>query len=214
MLKKLVIQLAVKLDNPIKKKSGKIATFSYLEEMYTTSEEHARKYAKKCNADYYVITDPNDWIPGTGAHVAFQKFKVYDFLNYDRILYIDSDYIIKDTAPNIFDIVDNFAAIVDPGKTEHLAKNIGIPATRYFNSGFLHFTKEILEKSKDEILKINLRNKWQLKDQAVWNKVMYDLNIDFIKLDSDSWNPSTKTFGLYGDHYSGTNKNKWGSVKY
>jgi len=214
MLKKLVIQLAVKLDAPITKKSDKLETFSYIEDMYATSEKNARAYAAKCNADYYVITNPADWKPGEGQHVAFQKFKVYDFLQYDRILYVDSDYIIKESAPNIFEIVNGFAAVVDPGNTVKLAKGIGIPTSSYFNSGFLHFTKDVLEKSKDEILKTNLTGKWKLKDQAVWNKVMYNLNIDFIKLNADEWNPVTKTFGLYGDHYSGLHKVKWGLVKY
>ena len=80
------------------------------------------------------------------------------------------------------EIVEDFAAVVDAGNTIKLADDIGIPVSRYFNSGFLHFTKDVLEKSKKEILKTDLKSKWKLKDQAVWNKVMYNLNIDFIKL--------------------------------
>jgi hypothetical protein len=50
MLKKLIIQLAVKLDTPGTTKSDKLETFSYIEDMYATSEKNARAYAAKCNA--------------------------------------------------------------------------------------------------------------------------------------------------------------------
>lgn len=213
-LKKLVIQLAVKLEQPLKKKNGKISTFSYVEEMYRVSEKKAKEYAKKCEADYYIIKNPDDWMPGKGHHIAFQKFKVYDFLNYDRILYIDADYIIKDSAPNIFELYNDFAAVVDPGNDGSLSDGIGISKDRYFNSGFLYFTKETLFNTKEKILNCDLSAKWKLKDQAVWNKIMYESNIDFIKLSPEDWNPILTPFGKYGDHYTGISKSRWGEVEY
>lgn len=212
-MKKLILQLAVKPEQQ-EVTDKKVTTFSYLEDMYETSERMARKYAHRCGADYYVITDANDWKPGIGKHVAYQKFKVYDFVEYDRILYIDSDYIIKENAPNAFEIFNEFSAVVDPGKTEKMALGINIPKERYFNSGFLFFTKEVLDRTKDIILTYDLSAKWKLRDQAVWNKAMYESNIDYVKLKSEEWNPVTTTFGLYGDHYSGIHKNKWGRVSY
>jgi lipopolysaccharide biosynthesis glycosyltransferase len=182
--------------------------------MYQCSERKARQYAERCNADYYVVKDPSDWKPGTGKHVAYQKFKLYDFSNYDKILYIDADYIIKDNAPNIFDLYDNFAAVVDPGDTKKLSQKINIPQNRYFNSGFLFFTKDVLDKTRPLILSANLDTKWSLKDQCLWNKIMYDAGIDYVKLNPLEWNPVDTTFGTYGDHYSGENKNKWGQVIY
>jgi lipopolysaccharide biosynthesis glycosyltransferase len=214
MSKNLVLQLAVKLDQSETTKSNKITTFSYVDDMYKVSEEKARKYAQKFSADYYVVTHKNDWSPGIGRHISYQKFKVYDFLEYDKILYVDSDYIIKDAAPNLFELYNDFAAVVDPGETEKLAAGIGIPKERYFNSGFVLFTKDVLIKTKNNILKCDLSAKWKLMDQAVWNKIMYEAGIDFIKLDADHWNPVTKTFGLYGDHYSGINKSLWDSNRY
>lgn len=213
-MKKLVFQLAVEPEVSLENNS-KITTFSYDKDMYNTSERMARLYAKKCGADYYVVKNKNDWAPGIDRHVAFQKFKIYDFDDYDRILYIDSDYIIKENAPNIFDMYNSFAAAPDPGgSVPQLASKLGIPADRYFNSGFLYFTKEVLIKTKEKILECDLTKKWKLRDQAVWNKIMYECDINFVRLDPSVWNPVTQTFGEYGDHYSGIHKNKWGRVTY
>jgi alpha-N-acetylglucosamine transferase len=192
------------------------STFSYLQDLYEYSEKQGRLYAQRCNADYYLITDPNDWKPAAGKHLAYQKLKVYDFAEYDQICYFDSDYIIKNNAPNIFDLLGNkFAAVADPGDCIALAKRIDIPREKYINTGFMYFTKEVLEQSRDAILNNYIRyEKWKFKDQCLWSKAFYDLKIDFLSLDANDWNPSHCVFGKYADHYSGANKNKWDRNNY
>ena len=193
----------------------KLKAYTYIEEMYHISEKNARDYAKKCNADYIKIDDPHAWIYASGKHVTYQKLKVYDFVEYQRCLYLDSDYIIKNNAPNLFEICgDNFCAVTDPGSiVEKLASNLGIPRERYFNAGFMYLTKEVLDKTRN-FLPEYLEKEYEFQGQGILNRLFYDKGIDFNRLDSYEWNPVKKTFGLYADHYSGFKKKKWGEVKY
>jgi len=211
MKKNLVYQLNIPNDR--KKKVAK--TFGYIKEMYETSQRMAKKYADRCNADYYVIEKSDDWVPASGKHVAYQKLKVYDFSQYDRIVYFDSDYIIKDNAPNIFDLLgDKFSAVTDPGDADALAERLGIPRDRYINTGFMYFTREILDKTRAVVLSEYISKDWEFMDQGLWSRLFYDLNIRYNNLNSHDWNPSDTTFGNYCDHYSGRNKNLWGTVNY
>ena len=62
-------------------------------------------YAKKINADFLSINEKN--ISQTTPH--WEKFQIYDLLKkYDRILYVDTDIIIRADAPNLFDEVPYF----------------------------------------------------------------------------------------------------------
>lgn len=205
-MKKLVYQLDIPNGSP-----NSTGVFQYHKEMYEESHAQAKKYADRCGADYYLITDPNDWKPGIGKHVAYQKLKVYDFAEYDRIVYFDSDYIIKDNAPNLFDMLQNkFSAVTDVGfKAYKHAKRINIPAERYFNSGFVYFTKEVIDKSREAILNHYINFDYRLKDQCLWSKAFYELNLPYNPLNSNEWNPADVGFGVYCDHYSGNNKNKY-----
>jgi lipopolysaccharide biosynthesis glycosyltransferase len=190
-------------------------TFGYIKDMYETSQRMAQEYANRCGADYYVITDPNDWKPAIGKHVAYQKLKVYDFLEYDRIVYFDSDYIIKDSAPNIFELLGNkFSAVTDPGNADAFANRLGVSRDRYINTGFMYFTKDVLEKTRNIVLTEYIDKEWELMDQGLWSRIFCDLGIEYNNLPSAEWNPADITFGIYSDHYSGKAKNLWGTVKY
>lgn len=205
-MKKLVYQLAVPNAN-----SGAKGVFQYIKEMYDESHDQAKKYAARCNADYYLITDPNDWKPAEGKHIAYQKLKVYDFIDYDQIVYFDSDYIIKDNAPNLFEMLGNtFSAVTDvgPGAYKH-AKRIKIPADRYINSGFMYFTKEVLDKSRKSIIDHYIKFDYKLWDQCLWSKAFYELGLPYNPLKSIEWNPADVGFGIYCDHFSGDNKLKY-----
>jgi lipopolysaccharide biosynthesis glycosyltransferase len=210
-MKKLILQ--VNIPNP--NTSEKLTAFSFISDMYEISERNARRYAKKYQADYYKVSTIDDFKPSIGKHLTYQKLKIYDFKEYDRIIYFDSDYIIKDNAPDLFELCsNNFSACIDPGKAvPKLAEEIGIPVDRYFNSGFMYLTKDILDKSREKINEYLLKD-WSYHDQGLLNKIFFDLNIDFKKLPSNDWNPVSRTFGTYADHYAGAKKRNWGTVKY
>jgi len=211
MIRKLILQVNV----PYFSKNKKLRAYTYIEDMYNLSEKQARKYAAKCNADYYKVVDPDDWKPAAGKHVTYQKMKVYDLTDYDLIVYLDSDYIIKDNAPNLFELCgNNFSAVTDPGSiVNKLANKLGVPRERYFNAGFFYITKPILDLSRSTALEY-IKKDWDYEDQGLWNRMFYDLGIEYHPLKAEEWNPTEETFGLYADHYAGSFKSRWDSNRY
>jgi hypothetical protein len=61
-----------------------------------------KAYANKLGVDFVLVdTEPS---PSISPHWA--KFKLYDLLNkYDRIIYFDTDLVVRDDCPNLFEIV-------------------------------------------------------------------------------------------------------------
>jgi len=58
-----------------------------------------KAYAEKCGADFLVLSDNT-----TGHHAGFMKFqlgKLFD--TYDRVLYVDTDILIRDDSPSLFE---------------------------------------------------------------------------------------------------------------
>jgi len=66
------------------------------------------EYAKQCGADFFILDQPpeQDVIEG-GKHLPhYRIMKLYDILaDYERVLSIDSDILINNGCPNIFDVV-------------------------------------------------------------------------------------------------------------
>lgn len=63
---------------------------------------YMQKYAQKIGADFIVIDKQK--ISQTTPH--WEKFQLLDYLEkYDRILFLDTDVLVKKNCPNIFDIV-------------------------------------------------------------------------------------------------------------
>jgi lipopolysaccharide biosynthesis glycosyltransferase len=211
-MKKIIFQINV----PDQIRTDKITAYTYMPEMYKVSELCAKKYAQKYDAEYYMVNTLDDFKPAEGKHLDYQKLKAYDFKEYDRIIYFDSDYIIKDNAPNLFEICgNNFAAVLDQNRRmAEIAKEIDIPADRYFNAGFMYLTKDVLDRTRDILLSYYIKKEYPWQGQGLLNKMLYDQGIDFIKLNSKEWNRVKGTFGLYADHYAGTKKKRWGEVIY
>src|SRR6266446_5134916 len=61
-----------------------------------------RAYAERIGADFHCIEKQE--ISQTTVH--WEKFQIYDLLeNYDRILYMDTDVIVRDDTPDLFEVV-------------------------------------------------------------------------------------------------------------
>jgi len=61
-----------------------------------------KKYAEKVNADFIVLD--KQMISRTSPQ--WEKFRIFDLLNkYQRIIYLDSDLIIREDCPNLFKLV-------------------------------------------------------------------------------------------------------------
>ena len=211
-MKKLIFQINVphySKNNPDKMQ------YSYDGDMYIVSNRCAQEYAHRCGADYYLLTDPCDYKAAAGKHLDYQKCKIYDFDKYDAIIYMDSDYIIKPVAPDLFELCENkFSAVLDQGKSVvDRAKELDLPTNRYFNAGMMHIPKWVIEKTKDQVVNY-LEFEYVLQGQGLLNKLFYDNAIEINELNYMDWNPVKRTFGKYADHYSGKKKDRWGTVQY
>jgi lipopolysaccharide biosynthesis glycosyltransferase len=212
MTKKIIYQINIPNALEIKKP----AAYKYISEMYEISERNARCYAERCQADYYKVCEIGDWKPGKNKHIDYQKLKMIDFEDYDQIVYFDSDYIIKQNAPNIFEMCgNNFSACVDSSPISHnLATELSMPIDRYFNAGFMYLTKEVVSKIKPFAVDYIDLQDWSYHGQGMLNKLMFDLGIQFNSLSPAEWNPVGQCFGKYADHYAGHLKRNWGTISY
>lgn len=73
-----------------------------------------KEYAEKIDADFLNITEHND----DYITQKWNKFYIYELLNkYKRVLYLDSDLIIREDCPNLFDVVpENKLGMFNEGK--------------------------------------------------------------------------------------------------
>ena len=61
-----------------------------------------KAYADNIGADFIVINERSI----SGEYIHFEKFQIYDLLvKYERIIFIDTDVIVRDDTPNLFNIV-------------------------------------------------------------------------------------------------------------
>lgn len=123
---------------------------------YEYSVKSWKAYADKYECELFVldqaIVDPSYMTPH------WTKMYILDILDgnnidYDQVLYVDSDTIVTPDAPNLFDISDNkFCAVPNFGDVDWMLRsieayslelfdNFQFPYYKYFNSGVLLFNK-------------------------------------------------------------------------
>jgi hypothetical protein len=122
-----------------------------------------KNYADRINSDFIPITESN--ISHSTPH--WEKFIIYDLLNkYERIIYFDTDLIIRDDCPNLFEEVNHmdFGAFNEapftPGRQSALAQacqEYGIRIDKwkgtYWNTGVMVISrphKEAFKKPEKE----------------------------------------------------------------
>lgn len=209
------MRLVYQINVPNYNQQTKPSSYTYNADMYQISERNARRYAEKCQADYYLITKATDYQLAAGKHLDFQKLKAYEFDKYDQIIYMDCDLIIKNNAPDLFELCqDNFSVCSDNGKgIKELSDELGIPEDYYFNAGLMYLTRDVLDQTRPK-LEEYLKEDYTLDGQGLLNKLFYDSAIYPNRLDPNDWNPVRSTFGRYVDHYTGNKKKRWGEVDY
>ena len=69
------------------------------EKLARTSHETLSAYAQKCGADFVIEREPTTKSP------CYSKFGLVRRLleDYDRVLYVDTDVLVRFDAPNLFD---------------------------------------------------------------------------------------------------------------
>ncbi len=124
-----------------------IAMGLYHTEMGAVTHPLLASYAKKIGADFKVITEQK--ISKTTPH--WEKFQIAElFDTYDRILFFDTDIIVRGDCPNLFDVVppERLGAFNEAqcgGRTrdviDGLARAYGIEPPRwtgaYYNTGVM-----------------------------------------------------------------------------
>lgn len=79
-----------------------IAVGDAYEQMGQYTHPTLKAYADRIGADFLVIGESDCSTPH------WEKFQIFDLLNqYERIIYLDTDIIVRDDCPNLFDIVPN-----------------------------------------------------------------------------------------------------------
>ena len=123
-----------------------------------------KKYANRVGGEFLCIN--KERISETTPH--WEKFQIYNLLEkYDRILYLDTDIIVRDDCPNLFDFVPedmlgmfNEAQFTVRSKEMmiDICKEYGVQLPgwdgRYFNSGVMVISKmhrELFRKPEKEI---------------------------------------------------------------
>jgi hypothetical protein len=104
-----------------------ITTGDIFNKIKELTHQTIEKYAKKIGADFIIInetkfTDPN-----------WEKAEVYNYLNkYQRILLLDSDLIIREDCPNLFDIVpEDKLGVFNEKKYFQNSEKIKLEAQKY-----------------------------------------------------------------------------------
>lgn len=183
-------------------------------------------YAKRVNSDYILIDHPHMNLKDVG----FEKYYLGEIINeYDRILYLDIDIIVKPNCPNMFEVfseIDNFYAFIEDQyffvnpvvdrqesiqKSQEILGNIGWNFG-YFNSGVMLFGKKhanLFDIPKKYVT--DMREQTQLnydcKRLGIW---VNDIGLRYNKM--DFINPLDR-FDAHMIHYAGRGfTDKWNDL--
>jgi len=173
------------------------------------------KYADKIGADFKVISSRK--FPQTSI-VCYEKLQIRNLLDeYDRIIYLDTDIVVKDNCPNLFDIVPYgwFGAFsegtwLDRSHAMYIGSiQFGFSADklrelnkRYFNAGVMvadqtHRTVFIAPREFHN----NFEDQTWMNIQVFHNTIKFvDIGPHFNRMPSIEWEGRHESFIL---HYAG-----------
>jgi lipopolysaccharide biosynthesis glycosyltransferase len=154
-----------------------------------------KAYASKIRADCIVI----DKQKLSTIYPHYEKYQIHDLLKvYDRILYLDSDVIVKPDCPDLFELVpENKFGILDEADNNkiyvkfyesilNLSKKYNISLSNwdqkiYYNTGVMVISKIhdwlFLNKPKEEIIDM-----WYAYEQSYLNMMIISKNVEIYKL--------------------------------
>jgi lipopolysaccharide biosynthesis glycosyltransferase len=179
-----------------------------------------KNYAERIGADFIVLNDCK-----TTPH--WEKFAIYNILNsYDRVIYLDTDLIVREDCPDLFEIVPynqlgafNEAKFVQREYSLiETAKAYGIDPSKivwngkYYNTGVLVISKchrRYFKKPEIEFsnfyeqgylnLKISLEESYRTKEDS---SLMFDLSYHFNRMTCLDFSGEIR-YASYIIHYAG-----------
>jgi len=180
-----------------------------------------KAYADKIGADFKIISKQT--ISKTTAH--FEKFQIFDLLNqYDRILYLDTDIIIRDDCPNLFNIVPSHKlGMFEEGSWTDRSKELMIDICkqyektlpdwngRYYNSGVMVISKQhkyLFKKPEKEVFSF-FEQSYLNMVMALEKIQMYELPYQFNRMTCMDRFTGEERFASYMIHYAGYPNLNW-----
>lgn len=233
MMRRLLLQVNIPIIDPNKEPNSTVhiskvgnKSFRYREDLYKLSEQQARKYAINCGADYIQITDCS-FLPN--KHPIYQRLKMFEMDEYEQILYLDSDAIVLDRAPSIFDLYGNFPISAIPDipleydKSKYYRKVrqqvnsvLGAPEDyRSFTSGIFLVNREFLNDAKH--IYSQYLNTFEFKgahDQGLLNKCVLDIGKGYNMLPPDWGALNLRRTAKYIIHIWGFHKDGFNLERY
>lgn len=187
-----------------------------------------KKYAEKYMLDFEIITNK------VQEHPAYNKLQLLNYIDkYSRILFLDADVIIRNDAPNIFEVVpenhlgifnEEYLKICNCGQeTIDEYNKLNLTQSKYngnyYNTGVMIFDKNIALKIFDQNYKTT--NEF-FADQGyinymiqLYNVPCYDIGYKFNGLNHGNLIGDEKYYNSYFIHMNGngTFKNKYEFLK-
>ena len=180
-----------------------------------------KAYAKKIGADFKCI----DKIETAKTTPHWEKFQIFDLLNkYERIIYIDTDIIVREDCPNLFEIVaENRLGMFNEAKFTDRSKelmidicksyNVKLPEWngKYFNSGVIILSRQhkyLFKKPEKEVFNFyeqSYINMIITKD----NVVMHELDYKFNRMTCMDKFTGEDRHASYLIHYAGYPSLEW-----
>ena len=119
----------------------------------------------------------------------WHKLLVFDLLDnsgieYDKIMFVDSDTIPNPNSPNFFELTDNFGAVANIGSFDWICRSIEnysatlfdnfmFPYWQYINSGVMIFNK-----SHKDLFKKILDFYWVNREKIIWMQNNFGVGTD------------------------------------
>ena len=174
--------------------------FHYVEDLYKLSSKRALTYAEFTEAEYFCLKS-DEWL-GKEYSPAYHKLYIYELFKegYDKIFYLDSDSIIREDCPNIFEY-DVVSAMQDKSNTPSGLQKQQRDKERfnlredynYFCSGTMLFDRKFYENTKD-YWREELEKPQPQHDQSLFNILCnnYYGNYNILSNDWGHWSKKGK----------------------
>lgn len=181
-----------------------------------------KRYAEKCEADFIVL-DGEPKIRTTAGKTYYRILEFIElFKQYDRLLSIDSDVLVTNFAPNIFNVVPktHIGTIYEDKGSRKKNRRMNIKIiqrqweeigweTGYINTGFFLLSREhedVLNSYKGEYWM-----DWSADDLHIgfmikkYDHLVYELGFEWnhMTMFSEDWNNNANRFSSYIIHYAG-----------
>lgn len=179
-----------------------IANGEYFEQMGRLTHPTMQAYADKIGADFIVWTDVSQY-----KFPEYKKMEIGNLLNtYDRVLYVDTDVIIRGDAPNIFEVVpEDRLGILEEGQwfdrcltTTQFMTHIGYDARlwdgKYYNAGIY-----VCSRCHQDLF-VKPPKEWDhFRDQSWFNTLISDRKVKIFPL-PHRFNRFVAFDRIFGEH--------------